>query len=80
MSTITLFKNAKRNYNYTIRQDGNVTEEVINVPGDVCIDLTKDIEIKLGDLEQQVYTADYYQQNLNLDQDITINTNTDVTL
>ena len=65
---------------YTIRQDGNVTEEVINVPGDVCIDLTKDIEIKLGDLEQQVYTADYYQQNLNLDQDITINTNTDVTL
>ena len=70
----------KETIKYTIRQDGNVTEEVINVPGDVCIDLTKDIEIKLGDLEQQVYTADYYQQNLNLDQDITINTNTDVTL
>ena len=59
---------------FTIRQDGNVTEEVINVPGDVCIDLTKDIEIKLGDLEQQVYTAEYYQQPVNLDQDITINT------
>lgn len=70
----------KETIKYTIRQDGNVTEEVINVPGDACIDLTKDIEIKLGDLEQQVYTADYYQQNLNLDQDITINTNTDVTL
>ena len=70
----------KETIKYTIRQDGNVTEEVINVPGDVCIDLTKDIEIKLGDLEQQVYTADYYQLNLNLDQDITINTNTDVTL
>ena len=70
----------KETIKYTIRQDGNVTEEVINVPGDVCIDLTKDIEIKLGDLEQQVYTADYYQQNLNLDQDITINTNTDVTI
>ena len=70
----------KETIKYTISQDGNVKEEVFNVPGDVCIDLTKDIEIKLGDLEQQVYTADYYQQNLNLDQDITINTNTDVTL
>ena len=64
----------KETIKYTIRQDGNVTEEVINVPGDVCIDLTKDIEIKLGDLEQQVYTAEYYQQPVNLDQDITINT------
>ena len=70
----------KETIKYTIRQDGNVTEEVINVPGDACIDLTKDIEIKLGDLENRVYTADYYQQNVNLDQDITINTNPDVTL
>ena len=69
----------KETIKYTIRQDGNVTEEVINVPGDVCIDLTKDIEIKLGELEQQVYTADYYQQSLNCNEDITINTNTDVT-
>ena len=65
---------------FTIRQDGKVSQEVFNVPGSGCIDLTKDIEIKLGDLENRVYTADYYQQNVNLDQDITINTNTDVTL
>ena len=64
----------KETIKYTISQDGNVKEEVFNVPGDVCIDLTKDIEIKLGDLEQQVYTAEYYQQPVNLDQDITINT------
>ena len=64
---------------YTIRQDGKVTQEVFNVTGDACINLTEDIEIKLGDLENRVYTADYYQQNINLDQDITINTNTDVT-
>jgi len=70
----------KETIKYTIRQDGNVTEEVINVPGNSCIDLTQDIDIKLGDLENRVYTADYYQQNLNLDQDITINTNTDVSL
>ena len=63
---------------YTIRQDGNVTEEVINVTGTACIDLTSDLEIKLGELENKVYTADYYQQP-NLNQDIVINTE-DVTL
>ena len=63
---------------YTIRQDGNVTEEVINVPGTACVDLTNDLEIKLGELENKVYTADYYQQP-NLNQDIVINTE-DVTL
>ena len=26
---------------YTIRQDGNVTEEVINVPGSACIGWAK---------------------------------------
>ena len=70
----------KETIKYTIRQDGNVTEEVINVPGTACLDLTKDIEIKLGDLEQRVFNADYYQQNVNFNEDITINTNTDVTL
>ena len=64
----------KETIKYTISQDGNVKEEVFNVPGDVCVDITKDIEIKLGALEQQVYTAEYYQQPVNLDQDITINT------
>jgi len=70
----------KETIKYTIRQDGNVTEEVINVPGTACLDLTKDIEIKLGDLEQRVFNAEYYQQNVNFNEDITINTNTDVTL
>ena len=69
----------KETIKYTIKQDGNVTEEVINVPGSACLDLTEDIEIKLGDLEQRVFNADYYQQNVNFNEDITINT-TDVTL
>ena len=69
----------KETIKYTIRQDGNVTEEVINVPGAACLDLTEDIEIKLGDLEQRVFNAEYYQQNVNFNEDITIN-NTDVTL
>ena len=70
----------KETIKYTIRQDGNVTEEVINVTGAACLDLTEDIEIKLGDLEQRVFNAEYYQQNVNFNEDITINTNTDVTL
>ena len=42
--------------------------------------MTEDIEIKLGDLENRVYTADYYNQELDLTKDITINTtDTDVT-
>jgi hypothetical protein len=70
----------KETIKYTIRQDGNVTEEVFNVPGDVCVKMTEDIEIKLGDLENRVYTADYYNQELDLTKDITINTtDTDVT-
>ena len=60
---------------YTIRQDGNVTEEVINVAGNACVDLTEDIELELGDLDKQTYTVDYYKES-NLNQDITINTET----
>lgn len=59
---------------YTIRQDGNVTEEVINVAGNACVNLTEDIELQLGDLDKQTYTTDYY--NIDLNQDITINTET----
>ena len=60
---------------YTIRQDGNVTQEVINVEGTVCVKLTEDMEINLGDLEKRTYTVDYYKEP-NLNQDITINTET----
>ena len=63
---------------YSIRQDGKVTQEVFNVTGDACLNLTEDLEIKLGDLEQRVFTTDYYQQP-NLNEDIVINTE-DVTL
>ena len=64
----------KETIKYTIRQDGNVTEEVINVAGDACIKITEDIELELGDLDKQTYTTDYY--NIDLNQNITINTET----
>tara|TARA_Y100001970_G_C14064722_1_gene766048 strand:- start:20 stop:232 length:213 start_codon:yes stop_codon:yes gene_type:complete len=69
---------AQETIKYTVRQDGNVTQEVINVEGTVCVELTEDMEINLGDLEKRTYTVDYYKEP-NLNQDITINTN-DVSL
>tara|TARA_B100000287_G_scaffold366771_1_gene362173 strand:- start:333 stop:545 length:213 start_codon:yes stop_codon:yes gene_type:complete len=69
---------AQETIKYTVRQDGNVTQEVINVEGTVCVKLTEDMEINLGDLEKRTYTVDYYKEP-NLNQDITINTN-DVSL
>ena len=39
----------KESIKYTISQDGNVKEEVINFTGTQCVDLTKDITIKTTD-------------------------------
>lgn len=61
----------KETIKFSISQDGNVTQEVFNVPGDACLNLTEDIEIKLGDLENRTYTVDYYQP-ANLNQDVTL--------
>ena len=46
---------------YLIRQDGTVEERVTGVAGDVCENLTRDLEKKLGDLERRVQTSDYYK-------------------
>ena len=65
----------KETIKFSISQDGNVTQEVYNVSGSACVDFTKDIEIKLGDLENRVYSTEYYNNELDLTKDITINTN-----
>ena len=65
----------KETIKFSISQDGNVTQEVYNVSGSACVDLTKDIEVKLGDLENRVYSTEYYNNELDLTKDITINTN-----
>tara|TARA_B100001113_G_scaffold217084_1_gene178072 strand:- start:1200 stop:1403 length:204 start_codon:yes stop_codon:yes gene_type:complete len=46
----------------TIDQDGTVREEVQGVQGDVCESITRDLEARLGELEDRVYKAEYYQQ------------------
>lgn len=52
----------KESIKFTIRQDGTVEEEVIGVQGDICESLTKELESKLGDLENRVYKSEYYKQ------------------
>ena len=48
---------------FVIAQDGTVTEEVMGVKGTQCLDLTEEIEEKLGTVKWRKETSEYYQQN-----------------
>ena len=61
--------NAQR-IKFTIKQDGNVTEEVIGSSGDTCVSLTKDLEERLGKLENRVYNSDYYKTVSTVDDSV----------
>ena len=52
----------KQTIKFTIRQDGTVSEEVFGVIGNVCQDLTKTIEEKLGNVTYVETKPEYYQQ------------------
>mgnify|MGYP003142265467 CR=1 FL=1 len=51
---------------FTIRQDGYVTEEVIGATADECLELTKQIDNKLGDLVTREYKPEYFKNNNNV--------------
>ncbi len=61
---------------FSIRQDGTVTEEVIGVIGDGCVNLTTEIEKRLGALENRVKKAEYYQQE-TVQKNVTLQHNQD---
>ena len=46
---------------FSIRQDGQVTEEVTGAVSNECEELTKFIENKLGTVTQKLYKPEYYQ-------------------
>ena len=52
----------KETIKFSIRQDGTVAEEVFGVIGNVCQDLTKTIEEKLGNVTYVETKPEYYQQ------------------
>ena len=61
----------KQTIKFSINQDGSVTEEVIDVKGTQCLDLTEKIEEQLGTVSWRKETPDYYQQP-NLQKDVTL--------
>ena len=46
---------------FTIRQDGHVTEEVIGSASAECLELTEQIDNKLGVLETRQFKPEFYQ-------------------
>ena len=46
---------------FTIRQDGHVTEEVIGAASAECLELTEQIDNKLGVLETRQFKPEFYQ-------------------
>ena len=62
---------------FTIRQDGRVTEEVMGATSNECVELTRQIDIKLGELETRQFKPEFYsnyvafQYNQDKDQEQT---------
>ena len=51
---------------FTIRHDGHVTEEATGFTSHQCIELTKQIEEKLGSLETRQFKPEFYSNNVAL--------------
>ena len=52
---------AQTTVTFVIAQDGTVTEKVEGVKGNVCEDITRVLEDRLGDVLQREHTPEYYQ-------------------
>ena len=51
---------------FTIRQDGHVTEEVTGTTSHECVELTREIDNKLGELETRQFKPEFYSNNVSL--------------
>ena len=58
----------KQTLKFTIRQDGHVTEEATGFTSHQCVELTKEIEEKLGTLETRQFKPEFYSNNVALQQ------------
>ena len=54
---------------FTIRQDGYITEEATGFTSHQCVELTKQIEEKLGTLETRQFKPEFYSNNVALQHD-----------
>ena len=60
---------SKQTLKFTIRQDGQVTEEATGFTSHQCVELTKQIEEKLGTLETRQFKPEFYSNNVALQHD-----------
>ena len=51
---------------FIIRQDCHVTEEVTGTTSHECVELTRKIDIKLGELETRQFKPEFYSNNVSL--------------
>ena len=51
---------------FIIAQDGSVKEEVIASTSSECVEITKSIEEKLGNLETRQFKPEFYSNNVAL--------------
>ena len=51
---------------FIIRQDGQVTEEATGFTSNQCVEITKSIEEKLGNLETRHFKPEFYSNNVTL--------------
>ena len=56
----------KQTLKFTIRQDGQVTEEATGFTSNQCVEITKSIEEKLGNLETRQFKPEFYSNNVAL--------------
>ena len=56
----------KQTLKFTIRQDGQVTEEATGFTSNQCVEITKSIEEKLGNLETRQFNPEFYSNNVTL--------------
>ena len=54
---------------FIIRQDGQVTEEATGFTSHQCVELTQQIEEKLGTLETRQFKPEFYSNNVALQND-----------
>ena len=57
---------SKQTLKFTIRQDCQVTEEATGFTSHQCVELTKQIEEKLGNLETRQFKPEFYSNNVAL--------------
>jgi hypothetical protein len=52
----------------TIDNEGRVLVHVNGVKGEECLALTKNLENAVGDVQERSYSADYYEQPVEVSQ------------